>query len=115
MAFSEDERRKHGAALDEFKERRRPPEHVRDQVDLDYRIEGQSVVIFERRAAPRDPDKSIEVPVAKTTYVRTEDEWKVYWRRSDLKWHAYDPLPRVGSLAEFLQVVDADAHGCFWG
>ncbi len=115
MAFSEDELRRHVAALEEFKERRRPPEHVRDQVDLDYRIEGQSVVIFETRPSPRDPDKTIEVPFAKTTYVRTRDEWKVYWRRSDLKWHAYDPLPRVGSLVEFLQVVDADPHGCFWG
>ena len=115
MALSEQELREYQAVLSAFLERRRPPEPVRDQVDLDYRIEGQTVVIFEKRAAPRDPDKTIEIPIAKTSYVSTEGAWKVYWRRSDLKWHVYEPQAWVDSLADFVEVVDADAHGCFWG
>ena len=115
MAFSEQELREHEAVLSTFLEKRRPPEAVRDQVDLDYRIEGQTVVIFEKRTAPRDPDKTIEIPIAKATYVHTEEAWKIYWRRSDLKWHVYDSQPWVDSLADFVEVVDADAYGCFWG
>jgi hypothetical protein len=115
MTFSDSELREHEATLDAFLERRRPPEQVRDRVDLDYRIEGQSVVIFEKRAAPRDPDRTIKIPVAKSTYVRTEDAWRVYWQPSDRKWHGYDPRPEVDSLADFLEVVDADRHVCFWG
>ncbi|MEA3376186.1 MAG: DUF3024 domain-containing protein [Chloroflexota bacterium] len=115
MAFTEDEVQEHEAMLDEFLERRRPPEPVRDQVDLAYRIEAQSIVIFEKRATPRDPDRAIEIPVAKTTYVRTEDAWRVFWQPSDRKWHGYEPQPEVDSLRGVLDIVDADPHGCFWG
>lgn len=115
MAFSENELREHEAALDAFLEKRRPPEHVRDQVDVDYRIEGQSIVIFERRALWTEPGRTVEVPIAKTTYVRTQDTWKVYWQRRDRRWHGYEPQPEVDSLADFLAVVDADRHSCFWG
>jgi len=107
--------REHEAALDAFLERRRPPEQVRDKVDLDYRIEEQSIVIFEKRAAPRDPDRTIEIAVAKTTYDRAEDALRVFWQPRDRKWHGYEPRPEVESLADFLEVVDADRHGCFWG
>ncbi|MGH8716972.1 MAG: DUF3024 domain-containing protein [Burkholderiales bacterium] len=30
-------------------------------------------------------------PVAKATYVKAQDVWKVFWQRADLKWHRYDP------------------------
>ncbi len=115
MAFTETEREEYEAVLDAFLERRRPPEELRDRVDVAYRIEGQSVVIFEKRALWTDPGKTIEAPVAKATYVGTEDRWRVYWQPSDRKWHGYDPQPEVDSLAEFLDVVEADAHACFWG
>lgn len=115
MEFTEDELQEYAAVLDAFLEKRRPPEPVRDRVDVDYRIEGQSVVIFEKRAAPFDPDKTIEVPIAKTTYVRMEDTWRVYWQPRDGKWHGYEPRPDVDSLADFLDVVDADRYACFWG
>ncbi|MGD2143327.1 MAG: DUF3024 domain-containing protein [Anaerolineae bacterium] len=115
MAFSESELRKHEAVLDAFLEKRRPPEHLRDKLDVDYRIHRQSIVIFERRAAWNRPGETIETPVAKTTYVRTQNEWRVYWQRSDLKWHGYEPRPEVDSLLDFLKVVDTDEYGCFWG
>jgi hypothetical protein len=41
--------------------------------------------------------------------------WNVFWQRADLKWRRYEPEPEVGSLDEFLQLVDDDAHACFWG
>lgn len=115
MAFNEHELREHQATLDAFLEKRRPPEQVRDQVDVDCRVEGQSIVIFERRSLWTEPGRTIEVPVAKTTYVRTQETWKVYWQQRDQKWHSYEPRPEVDSLADFLDVVDADRHGCFWG
>lgn len=31
----------------------------------------------------------MESPVAKATYVKTQNIWKVYWMRADLRWHAY--------------------------
>ena len=103
------------AAMTDFLARRRPPEHLRDKVDLAWRIEGQSVVIFEIRPFWRDPSHKIEGPVAKATYVRKANRWRIYWQRADLKWHGYEPHPEAVFFEEFLALVDEDEHGCFWG
>ncbi len=56
-----------------------------------------------------------QYPIAKATYVRTQDVWKVFWKRGDLKWHGYEPAPAVPSIEQFLAIVDADPYGCFFG
>ncbi|MCB0630672.1 MAG: DUF3024 domain-containing protein, partial [Lewinella sp.] len=33
----------------------------------------------------------------------------------DLNWHPYDPQREVSNLAVFLELVDHDDYGCFWG
>lgn len=101
--------------LAKFLERRRPPPHVRSQLDIVCRIDGQSVEVLEVRPDWRDPLAKMERPVAKATFVRTRDRWRVYWMRSDLKWHAYAPSPEVRSLEAFLHVVDRDDFCCFFG
>ena len=115
MAFTEKELREHQKSLDAFLEKRRPPEEVRDRVDVDYRIEGQSVLIVQRRMVPFDPEKMVEVPVAKITYVRSRGVWRLYSQRRDAQWHGYEPRPEVDSLAEALEIVDADRYFAFWG
>lgn len=115
MAFTTEEREKCEADLQLFMDRRRPPEDIRDELDLAYRIEGQSIVIFEIRPRWDEPEETVESPVAKTTYVRTKNHWRVFWQRADLKWHRYDPASTVASLAEFLDLVDRDEYSCFWG
>lgn len=115
MPFSDVEVRDHEAALTPFLEKRRPPEPVRDQVDLDYRIEDQTITIFERRALWQSGGETVESPVAKIKYARKHGLWKLYWYMSDMRWHAYEPHPEAESLEEALHIVDADEHGCFWG
>lgn len=115
MAFSEFEIKRYQKIVGTFIEQRRPPEHLRDQVDLDFRIAGQSLVILERRPVWNDPQRMQEQPIAKATWVKQRGLWKVYWQRADLKWHPYPPDPLVPTLEEFLAVVDDDAYGCFWG
>ena len=115
MAFSEFEAKRVERLVQSFVEKRRPPPHIRPELDLGYRVSGQSVEIFEIRPLWMDPDKKIEEAVAKTTYVKSRGVWKVYWQRRDLKWHRYDPNSVVKSLGEFLAVVDRDEYGCFFG
>jgi hypothetical protein len=115
MAFTQEERVQHKKRMDAFIEKRRPPEHIRDQLDLSYRIEEQSIVIFEIRPQWNDPQSIVESPVAKTTWVKSRKVWKIYWMPSDLKWHLYPPLPEVDSLQEFINEVDADSNHCFFG
>ena len=88
---------------------------MRKDLDLGFRIKGQSVEIFEIRPMWQRPNEKIEEPVAKTTFIKTKKVWKIYWQRADLKWHRYDPHPEVGSLDEFLDIVDRDEYACFFG
>ncbi|SRR6056297_2088707 len=102
-------------ALEVFMDKRRPPKDIRDQLDLDYKIENQSIIIFEVRPHWQKEDEKIENPIAKTTWVKTQNYWKIFWMRADLKWHNYKPVPHVKTIEEFLTVIDNDVYGCFWG
>ncbi len=115
MALSEFEAKKIEKEVGAFVEKRRPPPHIRPELDLGFRVKGQSVEIFEIRPLWNNPKERIEEPVAKATYVKTQRVWKVYWQRADLKWHRYDPDPEVDTLSEFLDLVDRDECACFFG
>jgi hypothetical protein len=115
MTLSEFEIKRCEKLVGQYVENRRPPAHIRNELDLDFRIKEQSVEIFEIRPAWREPSIKIESPVAKATYVKTQQIWKVYWQRADLKWHRYDPDPEVKTIEQFLEVVERDEYGCFYG
>jgi hypothetical protein len=103
------------SAMDSFIERRRPPIHLREKVDLCYSIEGKHVLIFEVRAHWRDPERKTTSDIAKARHIGSRDVWKIYWKRADGKWHSYEPRPEVETIEEFIETVDSDAYHCFWG
>jgi hypothetical protein len=115
MALSELELKRIERAVGEFIDRRRPPPHIRPQLDLGFRVSGQSIEIFEIRPRWNEPSEKIEEAVAKATFIKSQGTWKVFWQRADLKWHRYDPVPEVASVERFLDVVDKDAYSCFFG
>jgi hypothetical protein len=102
-------------ACENLLQKRRPPENMRHQVDLNYRIDDQSVLIFEIRSRWDNKDELFESPIAKTTWVKSQNHWKVFWMRSDLKWHVYKPNPTLRTISEFVKLIDQDNYGCFWG
>ncbi len=115
MALTELDRKRVEKLVAAYVAKRRPPPHLRPQVDLAFRVSGQSVEIFEIRPRWDRPDEKQEHAIAKATYVKTQDIWKVFWMRADLKWHRYDPMPTVDSVAKFLQLVENDEYSCFFG
>ena len=115
MALSEIELNKCETAIHAFLEKRRPPLHIRDKLDIDCRIDGKNVEVQEIRPDWQDESMKIYRSSAKATYVQATKEWKIYWMRQDLKWHRYEPYPTAKSLDEFLMVVDQDANCCFFG
>ena len=76
MTLSEFEISRCEKLVAEFIQRRRPPPHLRDKVDLAFRINGQSIEIFEVRADWSDAGKKIEQPFAKATYNKSRRNWK---------------------------------------
>jgi hypothetical protein len=101
--------------MENFMDKFRPKEEIRDQLDISYKIDGQSIVIYEIRPDWKDPHKKIESPTAKTTYIKAKNHWKIFWMRADLKWHSYKPYPIAKNVQEFVDIVIEDKHGCFWG
>jgi hypothetical protein len=115
MAFNDLEKKRIENALDKFLAKRRPPLHIRKELDFGYAVTGQSVELLEIRPQWDDPSIIHRRPFAKATYVRTQKCWKVFWMRASLKWQGYEPKSTVASIDEFLAVVDQDQYGCFWG
>jgi hypothetical protein len=76
MAISEFEEMRGSKALEPFLARHRPPAHIRHEVDLAYRLENQSVEVFEIRVIP-GASKKVETPIAKATYVKSQKAGKV--------------------------------------
>jgi hypothetical protein len=101
--------------MENFLTRRRPPAHIREKLDINYKIENQHIIIYTIRPAFRNPADKIESPVAKATYVKSTNTWKLYWMRANGNWYSYEPKPAVKSLAAFVKMVEEDRHGCFWG
>lgn len=115
MAFTEEELDKWEPIINSYIENNRPPEELRSQVDIAYAVDGQSFIIYSLRPKWDRPEEKIKIPVAKATWVRSHKEWKIYWQRSDLNWHIYEPLPVVDSLGKFILELKADPNACFWG
>jgi hypothetical protein len=115
MAFTEFERAVNLRALKWFIDKRRPPEHIRQQLDIGYAIVGHTVDLFEIRPDWQDKTTTRHTPIARVKFVRTREEWRLYWMRRDLKWHGYEPDEAYSTLMSALKTVDTDAYCCFFG
>lgn len=115
MALSEKQLQEIKVAGEAYLRVHRPSEAIRSKLDLIYRIEGQSVLVYEVRPKWDNPAIITETPMAKTTFVQTQNVWKIYWMRADLKWHSYSPKPQVKSIKTFFKVVAEDEFSCFFG
>ncbi len=114
MALNDLEKKRWERDIQKFLALRRPPPHIRPELDIEYRIMGRSE-IFEIRPHWQDRSTKLEHPVAKATFVRSKGHWRVFWMRADLKWHGYEAHAEVRSLEDFPAVVDKDEHCCFFG
>lgn len=115
MAFTPEQNTVIEATMAAFLEVKRPAPDIRLQVDLAWRIEKQSIIIYEDRLHWKDPSQRIHNDMAKATYVKSANKWKVYWLRSDGKWYSYTPAPEVENLRNFTQLVIEDEAGAFFG
>lgn len=116
MAFTELEIAEHTLILEQhFWTHRRPPLHLRDQVREGQRFTGQSIELFIVRPAFNRPGEQLEESIAKVTHVRSQEVWRLFWKRADGHWHRYAPYPEAESLTAALGVIHEDANGCFFG
>jgi formate hydrogenlyase subunit 6/NADH:ubiquinone oxidoreductase subunit I len=85
------------------------------EINKELRI--QIFEIIENQMRNNDPPEKMrnEPDIAKATWVKAKGYCKIFWERSDLKWHTYSPHPIAQTIREFVDVVEEDKYGCFWG
>ena len=115
MPISEFEVKRCERELEKFLAIKRPPAHIRSQLDYAYRIENQSVELFEIRPQLSNSAKEMELPFAKAIFVKKAKHWKIFCQRQDLKWHSDKPAPSVQFIEEFIAIVSEDVNACFFG
>lgn len=115
MAFTKEQIKEIENAFAKFMYHSIPPVEIRDEIDFEYSIEDQSVYLYEVRPRWHNPVEKNKLPIAKTTYVKSQNKWKIFWMRGNLKWHMYEPLPIVDNILAFFDEVIADTHCCFFG
>ena len=109
-------------AMEDYLKRVRPQDpEVLEQLDIVYLLERNAFIICERRVNwmwmmdKSEPKTYHNIPCAKIHYQKTQNRYKIYWKRASGKWQHYDPYPFAQSLQEALDIVEGDAYGCFWG
>lgn len=101
--------------MENYLERARPKPEIRHKVDLSYEINEQSITIFEIRPFWNNPKEKVKSDIAKTTYVKSKNHWKVFWKRANGNWDPYSPEPTVQKLSDFIRLVEEDKYHCFFG
>lgn len=95
----------------------RVPDHVRDQVRIELDVTDRAITILECRP-PWHPDMGDEwtrSAVARLRYTKSRNEWSLYWRDRNLKFHEYEfAEPRRG-LGDLLEEIESDPTAIFWG
>jgi hypothetical protein len=114
MAFSDVELKLIDKVVGGLCRQRNLPE-FKDELSLEFKVEGHDVVLFERRPRWGARVGVTDSPIAKLTFVRTKNAWRLFWRRQDLEWHGYKPLPGKKRLEALVAEVDRDPYGCFFG
>jgi len=99
----------------DYIESKRPPIEVRKQLDIGYSYSDNVVEIYEIRPQWNDNTIIHNYSKAKAKYVKSKNEWNIYWFRETGKWSVYKPVPIVDNVSDFLTVIEEDSHGCFWG
>ena len=101
--------------IEKYVQEMRPPEEIREKLDIGYSFENQSLEIFEIRPRWDNKDIIFHSPFAKAKYIKSRNIWKIYWMRANGNWDSYSPQPEVNSISTFFKIVEEDKHYCFKG
>ena len=101
--------------IKKYVESKRPPEEMRNQIDIGYTYKNKAVELFEIRPKWDEPSVIDNHPFARAKYVKTQNIWKLYWIRANGKWETYQPNPEIKNITELIEILENDKTGCFWG
>ena len=70
--------------------------------------------------ATRDPrrctrTRPTRLPIARLRYTKARDQWSLYWRDRNLKFHECDLVGPSSNVNDLLDEIDRDPAAIFWG
>jgi hypothetical protein len=103
-----------GRQIAEEVERMRPPLEIRDELDIGFTFEKNTVLLFEIRPNFIKSDEIMQRPFAKIRFVKSKDIWKLYWMRGNLTWLEYIKS-NFTTIEKAFKVIKDDEDCCFFG
>ena len=94
---------------------RKIPLHVRDKGRLVHQWHGIRVTLIEQRPWWKDETTWLDSPVAQFRFNYFANDWTLYWRDRNQRWHRYEEHLGSRSITCLLVEVDQDPTGIFWG
>ena len=91
---------------------RRLSEYIKS---VDIQIEDQSVILYEIHKPFDGKGEDIFFPIAKATFQKSAEKWKLFWQMRDLKWHGYEPSLFHSDIESVFCSIDKDVLYAFWG
>ena len=114
MAIPELEKKRTVARLDKFCER--VPLHVRDQLSYHWKVRGDQITLFERRAAWRGKSGEFtDMSFARFQFNPSTHRWLLKWSDRNGRFHPYEGLESVRSFERLIDEVESDPTGIFLG
>ena len=93
----------------------RPPLHIRPKLDVGYSFEKYSLELFEIRPDWKDKSVIRKHSFAKAKFIKSQNVWRIYWKRASGKWELYEEEPEVVDVTEFFRIVNEDKLNVFMG
>lgn len=66
--------------MENYLSRIRPEPEIRAKLDINYEIENQSIILNEVRPFWAYPKEILVFGYARATFVKSTNNWKIYWK-----------------------------------
>jgi hypothetical protein len=93
----------------------RIPAEIRNKLKLTYNIKGNSIILTEERPYWKQEKQWTKSPIAKINYNNTNNNWTLYCRDRNQKWHKYSEIKPTVNIKEIINEINKDSTGIFWG
>ena len=95
--------------------RTRVPSWLKEEMRLDYVIEGEFATIFQERRRCQGSSEWFRFPMAQFRYTESLSQWTLHHCNEDQQWRLYLQASPNLDLSKLIQAVDDDPLGFFWG
>ena len=91
------------------------PKAIRDKLALSYKIERNSIILYEIRPHYQYKNRKMECHIAKIKFLPIKREWQLYYQDRNSKWHKYWNYAPKKRISTIIKEIDRDPTCIFWG